>query len=107
MALTKRKKTNTIKKTRRHDDDTGSPEAQIALLSRRINELSSHLEDNPKDKASRRGLLDLVAKRRKQINYLLETDEKAYQSVADEFDLKSLEDRKAQARPDEETEEES
>jgi small subunit ribosomal protein S15 len=106
MALTKRKKTNTIKKTRRHDDDTGSPEAQIALLSRRINELSSHLKNNPKDKDSRKGLLSLVEKRRKQIKYLIEDDPKAYQQVADEFDLKSLESQKKQAAAaTEETEE--
>lgn len=106
MALTKRKKTNTIKKTRRHDDDTGSPEAQIALLTRRINELSDHLEDNPKDKDSRKGLLSMVEKRRKQINYLLENDPEAYKRVAEEFDLKSLEDRQEQARAEIEEQEE-
>ena len=98
MALTKRKKTNTMKKTRRHDDDTGSPEAQIALLTRRINELSDHLSDNPKDKGSRKGLLGMVEKRRKQINYLLDNDPQAYKRVAKEFDLKSLEDRQEQAK---------
>ena len=97
MALTKRKKTNTIKKTRRHEDDTGSPEAQIALLTRRINELSDHLEDNPKDKASRKGLLRMVEKRRKQIKYLIDDDPGAYQNVAEEFDLKDLESQRKQA----------
>jgi len=97
MALTKRKKTNTIKKTRRHENDTGSPEAQIALLTRRINELSDHLEDNPKDKDSRKGLLHMVEKRRKQIKYLIENDPEAYQKVAEEFDLKDLESQKKQA----------
>jgi small subunit ribosomal protein S15 len=98
MVLTKRKKTNTMKKTRRHDDDTGSPEAQIALLTRRINELSDHLKDNPKDKGSRKGLLSMVEKRRKQINYLLDNDPQAYKQVAEKFDLKSLEDRQEQAK---------
>ena len=97
MALTKRKKTNTIKKTRRHEDDTGSPEAQIALLTRRINELSDHLEDNPKDKASRKGLLQMVEKRRKQIKYLISDDPDAYQNVAEKFDLKDLESQRKQA----------
>jgi len=97
MALTKRKKTNTIKKTRRHEDDTGSPEAQIALLTRRINELSDHLEDNPKDKGSRKGLLRMVEKRRKQITYLIENDPDAYQNVAEEFDLKDLESQRERA----------
>lgn len=98
MALTKRKKTNTSKKTRRHDDDTGSPEVQIALLSRRINELSDHLENNPKDMDSRKGLIGMVEKRRKQIDYLVENDPDAYQEVAEEFGLKDLETRKKQIR---------
>lgn len=102
VALTKRKKTNTMKKTRRHEDDTGSPEAQIALLSRRINELADHLEDNPKDKDSRKGLLSLVEKRRKQIKYLINTDPQAYQNVAEKFDLKPLEEWKHSAEDEDE-----
>lgn len=103
VALTKRKKTNTIKKTRRHEDDTGSPEAQIALLSRRINELSKHLKDNPKDKDSRKGLIGLVEKRRKQIKYLIQNDPEKYQDVAEKFDLKQLDEWKQD--PEDESEE--
>jgi len=104
MALTKRIKTNEMKKTRRHDDDTGSPESQIAILTRRIDELSSHLKDNPKDKDSRKGLLGLIDKRRKQIAYLMENDPDAYESVAEELGLKSLKER--QKTGDEEEEDE-
>ena len=103
MALTKRKKTNELKKTRRHDSDTGSPEGQIAILSRRINELAKHLKRNPKDNHSRKGLLGLVDKRRKQINYLIEEDPDAYNKVAKELDLKTLDERRPE--PEEEEEE--
>lgn len=104
MALTKRKKTNELKKTRRHDEDTGSPEGQIAILTRRINELIRHLKRNPKDKHSRKGLLGLVEKRRTQINYLIETDPDAYNEVAKELDLKTLSERRP--TPEEEDEDE-
>lgn len=70
MALTKKKKDSIIKVTRRHDSDTGSPEVQVSLLSRRIDELSKHLKKNRKDKHSRRGLLGLVADRRSHLEYL-------------------------------------
>ena len=70
MALTKKKKERVIRETARHDSDTGSPEVQIALLNKRIDELSKHLKGNRKDKHSRRGLLGLVADRRKHLTYL-------------------------------------
>lgn len=70
MALTKKKKERVIRETARHDSDTGSPEVQVALLSKRIDELSKHLKGNRKDKHSRRGLLGLVADRRKHLAYL-------------------------------------
>lgn len=88
MALTKRKKTNEMKKTRLHEDDTGSPEAQIAILTRRINELTRHLRKHRKDKHSRRGLLQLVEKRRKHIKYLKNKSKKRYNKVAEALDLK-------------------
>ncbi len=70
MALTKKKKDGIMKTTRRHDTDTGSPEVQVSLLSRRIDDLSKHLKKNRKDKHSRRGLLGLVAQRRSHLEYL-------------------------------------
>lgn len=70
MALTKKKKDGIVKGVQRHDSDTGSPEVQVSLLSRRIDELSKHLKKNRKDKHSRRGLLGLVADRRTHLEYL-------------------------------------
>ena len=86
--LTKRKKTNEIAKTRRHDADTGSPEVQVAVLTRRIAELSAHLDKNRKDKHSRRGLLGLVADRRKHLKYLEETNKRAYGVLVKKLGLK-------------------
>jgi small subunit ribosomal protein S15 len=68
--LSKKKKQNVIKTTARHEKDTGSPEVQIAILSRRIDDLSKHLRTNRKDKHSRRGLLKMVDKRRKHQKYI-------------------------------------
>ena len=70
MALSKKKKTTLIKSSARHDSDTGSPEVQVTVLSKRIDDLSKHLKKNRKDKHSRRGLLGMVAKRRTHMDYL-------------------------------------
>ena len=68
--LSKKKKTAIIKKAKKHDTDTGSSSVQAALLNKRIEELTSHLKTHRKDNHSRRGLLQLVAKRRKHESYL-------------------------------------
>ncbi len=86
--LTKRQKTNALKKTQRHDGDTGSAEAQVAILSKRIEQLSAHLKKNRKDNHSRRGLLQMVADRRTHLKYLEGTDKKAYAKVVKELGLK-------------------
>ena len=86
--LTKRKKANEVSKVARHDKDTGSPEVQVALITRRIEELSQHLAKNNKDKHSRRGLLGLVADRRKHLKYLEENDKRAYGSLVKKLGLK-------------------
>ena len=86
--LSKRKKLNEATKTRRHDTDTGSPEVQVALLTRRIEELSAHLNKNNKDKHSRRGLLGLVADRRKHLKYLESTNKRAYGTLVKKLGLK-------------------
>jgi small subunit ribosomal protein S15 len=86
--LTKRKKQNVIKDTRRHDADTGSPEVQISLLSKQIDELSTHLRKHKKDVHSRRGLLQMVADRRKHLKYLERTNIKTYVSVTKKLGLK-------------------
>tara|TARA_B100001123_G_C15041925_1_gene919844 strand:+ start:245 stop:520 length:276 start_codon:yes stop_codon:yes gene_type:complete len=90
MALTKRQKQNTIREVKHHDDDTGSTEVQIALLTRRINELSDHLKKHRKDNHSRRGLLKLVAQRRKLIKYLQAASKKRYNEVAEKLGLKTV-----------------
>lgn len=86
--LTKRKKQNEISKAQRHDGDTGSPEVQVAILTRRIAELSAHLDKNRKDKHSRRGLLGLVADRRRHLKYLEETNKRAYGALVKKLGLK-------------------
>jgi small subunit ribosomal protein S15 len=86
--LTKRVKENVIKETKRHDSDTGSPEAQVALLTRQIEELSTHLRKHKKDFHSRRGLLQMVADRRKQLKYLEKKNEKSYNSLIKKLGLK-------------------
>jgi len=87
--LTKRKKQMVINKTKRHEKDTGSPEVQISLLTKKIDELAAHLKKNQKDNSSRRGLLQMVADRRKHIKYLQEKDLKKYNSVAKKIGLKT------------------
>jgi small subunit ribosomal protein S15 len=72
--LTTRKKQIIIKKNRLHEKDTGSPEVQIAIISKRINELATHLKAHKKDNHSRRGLIKMVADRRKHLKYLEKTD---------------------------------
>ena len=86
--LTKRKKANEMVKTQRHGTDTGSPEVQVAILTRRIEELSAHLDKNRKDKHSRRGLLGLVADRRRHLSYLEKTNKRAYGSLVRKLGLK-------------------
>ncbi len=76
-----RSKTDIIAEHRRHDTDTGSPEVQIAVLSDRISGLTEHLRDHPKDHASRRGLLKLVGRRRRLLDYLAQTDVERYRAI--------------------------
>ncbi|MEK7628805.1 MAG: 30S ribosomal protein S15 [Patescibacteria group bacterium] len=86
--LTKRKKTAAIKDVARHDTDTGSPEVQIAVLTRRIDELSTHLKKNNKDRHSRRGLLGLVAARRTHMKYLEKKSKRSYNALLKKLGLK-------------------
>ena len=69
--------------------DTGSPEVQVALLTKRIDKLVGHLKGNPSDNHSRRGLLAMVSKRRRLMDYLGKTDPKRYAQVVKRLDLKS------------------
>ena len=86
--LTKRKKVNAMKDTRRHDSDTGSPEVQVSLLSKQIDELSTHLKKHKNDIHSRRGLLQMVADRRKHLKYLERTNIKSYVTLTKKLGLK-------------------
>lgn len=82
MALNKDEKANIIKKFGSHEGDTGSPEVQIALLTSKIDELTLHLKDHRKDNHSRRGLLQMVGRRRRLIEYLKASDQSRYDKLA-------------------------
>jgi small subunit ribosomal protein S15 len=86
--LTKVKKQKTIKEVALHGTDTGSPEVQIAMLSKKIEELTKHLKKNAKDNHSRRGLLGMVADRRKHLKYLEKSSPKRYDSIMKKVGLK-------------------
>jgi len=86
--LTKNKKQKIIKEVATHEKDTGSPEVQIAVLSKRIDDLANHLKKNKKDKHSRRGLLGLVADRKAHMKYLEKKDTKRYNALVKKIGLK-------------------
>ncbi len=88
MPLTRQKKERLMREYRMHDKDTGSPEIQIALLTERINELTGHLKRHSKDFSSRRGLLKLVGKRRRLLDYLKDTDLDGYRKIVEELRLR-------------------
>ncbi len=86
--LTKTKKQRVMKETRIHDKDTGSPEVQIALLTKRIAELAGHLKKHQKDNHSRRGLLQMVADRQSHMAYLLKKNPKRHSAILKHLDIK-------------------
>ncbi len=86
--LTVRQKTKIIKDTGIHDKDTGSPEVQVAILTKRIVELTDHLKKHKKDNHSRRGLLGMVADRQTHLNYLKKNYPRRYSSIIKKLDLK-------------------
>ena len=71
-----------------HSKDTGSHKVQIALVTEQINQLQKHLKDHPKDNHSRRGLLMMVGKRRKLLNYMKESDKEGYEGLLEKLDLR-------------------
>ncbi len=85
--LSTRKKANAIKLVAKHDTDTGSAEVQISILSKRIEELTGHLKTNKKDNHSRRGLIQMVADRRKHIKYLEHNHPKTLKKVKETLGL--------------------
>ncbi|OGC70193.1 30S ribosomal protein S15 [candidate division WWE3 bacterium RIFOXYC1_FULL_39_7] len=88
MPILKEKKAKIIKQSRLHDADTGSPEVQVALLSEKITKLSDHLKLHKKDNHSRRGLLQMVNKRRRLLSYLKKKDDDRYSSLTEKLDIK-------------------
>ena len=88
MALAKEAKTELVKTYRTHDTDTGSPEVQIAILTNRITYLTEHFKQHKKDHHSRRGLLTLVGRRRRLLDYLRHTDDTRYRSVLDRLSIR-------------------
>ena len=82
------KKSKIIGEYKTHDKDTGSSEVQIAILTKQIEELAKHLKKHPKDNHSRRGLLKMVAKRKKLMDYLKKENEKSYKKIAKKLGLK-------------------
>lgn len=86
--MLKSEKTEIIKKYARHEGDTGSPEVQIAVLTKRINDLTEHLRSNKKDHHSRRGLLKMVGQRRSLLNYLIKVDIERYRAIIAELGIR-------------------
>ncbi|MBM7854446.1 small subunit ribosomal protein S15 [Desulfohalotomaculum tongense] len=88
MALSTEEKQNIIEKFKTHENDTGSPEVQIAILTQRIVELTEHLKVHKKDHHSRRGLLKMVGKRRALLNYLRDRDFERYRAIVEKLPLR-------------------
>ncbi|MFP5246946.1 MAG: 30S ribosomal protein S15 [Thermoanaerobaculia bacterium] len=88
MPTTKQEKTAIVNQYRVHDADTGSPEVQIALLSNRIAYLTEHFKSHAKDHHSRRGLLKLVGRRRRLLDYLKKADVERYRSIIDKLGIR-------------------
>ena len=79
--MQKEQKTSIIEANRTHPTDTGSPEVQVAILTERITQLTAHLKEHPHDNHSRRGLLKMVGKRRKMLDYLMSKDIERYRAI--------------------------
>lgn len=88
MSLTKENKQDVVNEFGRTNQDTGSAEVQIALLTRRIEDLTGHFKANPKDHHSRRGLLKMVGQRRKMLNYLKRKDIEKYRAILEKLSLR-------------------
>ena len=86
--LTSREKNAIIKKFQTHKDDTGSPEVQVAILTKEIEQVSEHLKIHKKDNHSRRGLLKMVGNRRRLLRFLKNEDEKRFEKIVDKLKLK-------------------
>ena len=88
MSLNKEIKEQVITDYHRHESDTGSPEVQIAIMTKRITQLTDHLRINTHDESSRRGLLKLVGRRRRLLAYIRRTDFQRYQALTDRLNIR-------------------
>jgi len=88
MSLNAERKVKLVQEYATQKGDTGSPEVQVAILTTRINELSVHMQNHHKDVSSRRGLLTMVARRRKLLDYLKRIDEARYQSLIQRLNIR-------------------
>lgn len=88
MTITKERKSELIQEFKRGDDDTGSPEVQIAILSTRINSLTEHMRTHSKDYATRRGLLAMVSRRRRLLDYLKKVDPQRYIDIIAKLNIR-------------------
>ena len=88
MSITAAEKTQIVSDFKTHEKDTGSPEVQIAILTKRINELTEHLKTHKKDHSSRRGLLKMVGKRNSLLKYLTREDRTRYQNIIGRLGLR-------------------
>ncbi len=86
--ISQEEKLDLIKEFGKNEQDTGSPEVQIAIFSKRINELTEHLKIHPKDHSTRRGLLKLVGKRRRLLNYLIDRDIERYRAITKQLGIR-------------------
>ena len=88
MTITKERKQDLIREYKRAEDDTGSPEVQIAILTTRINSLTEHMRTHSKDYASRRGLLMMVSRRRRLLDYLKKIDPQRYLNIIGRLEIR-------------------
>jgi len=88
VAISKERKHKLIEEFKIHENDTGSPEVQVAILTERINQLTEHFKIHKKDHHSRRGLLKMVSQRRRLLNYLKRTDVQRYERLIQRLGLK-------------------
>lgn len=88
MALATEQKQEIIDQFKKHENDTGSPEVQIAILTNRINYLTEHLKEHKKDHHSRRGLLQMVGQRRRLLNYLKKKEFSRYRTIIEKLGLR-------------------
>ena len=86
--ITKEEKQEIVDRFGNGPNDTGTPEVQIAIFTKRIQRLTEHLKDHPNDNSTRHGLLDLVGKRRRLLNYLEDNEIERYRAIRDELELR-------------------